>query len=56
MKLRLCLLILALYSCRTNSDQAIKLVVPGLREPVEVLRDTAGVNHIYARNEHDLFF
>lgn len=56
MKLRLCLLILALYSCRTNSDQAIKLVVPGLREPVEILRDTAGVNHIYARNEHDLFF
>ncbi len=28
----------------------------GLREPVEVLRDTWGVPHIYASNQHDLFF
>lgn len=28
----------------------------GLLEPVEVIRDTIGVNHIYAKNEHDLFF
>jgi penicillin amidase len=27
-----------------------------LREPVEVLRDRWGIAHIYARNEHDLFF
>lgn len=33
-----------------------KLVVSGLREPVEVLRDEWGVAHIYARNQHDLFF
>src|SRR6478736_6787689 len=32
------------------------LAVDGLREPVDVLRDTWGVHHIYARNEHDLFF
>jgi penicillin G amidase len=29
---------------------------PGLREPVEIIRDRWGINHIYARNEHDLFF
>src|SRR5215467_13923967 len=28
----------------------------GLRQPVEVLRDHWGVAHIYAGNEHDLFF
>ena len=30
--------------------------VDGLREPVDVLRDRWGINHIFARNEHDLFF
>ena len=30
--------------------------VPGLRRPVEVLRDRWGIPHIYAQNEHDLFF
>ncbi|MEP7382770.1 MAG: penicillin acylase family protein, partial [Gemmatimonadota bacterium] len=29
---------------------------PGLRAPVEVLRDAWGISHIYAQNEHDLFF
>jgi len=32
------------------------LVVPGLKEPVEVLRDHWGVAHIYAKSQHDLFF
>ncbi|MEZ0610367.1 penicillin acylase family protein [Fibrella sp. WM1] len=32
------------------------LTVKGLKQPVEVLRDQWGVNHIYAKNEHDLFF
>jgi penicillin G amidase len=32
------------------------LDVPGLREPVEVVRDRWGVPHIYARNADDLFF
>ena len=32
------------------------LRVAGLNEPVEVLRDRWGVNHIYANTEHDLFF
>jgi penicillin amidase len=30
--------------------------IGGLQEPVEVLRDRWGINHIYAKNEHDLFF
>ena len=29
---------------------------PGLQKPVRVLRDRWGVAHIYAQNQHDLFF
>lgn len=32
------------------------ITVPGLKEPVEVLRDRWGIAHIYARNDDDLFF
>ena len=32
------------------------LTIAGLTKPVDVLRDRWGVNHIYASNEHDLFF
>lgn len=33
-----------------------ELTAPGLKQPVEVLRDRWGVPHIYAQNQHDLFF
>src|SRR5689334_5486020 len=33
-----------------------EITAPGLKEPVEVLRDRWGVPHIYARNQDDLFF
>jgi len=33
-----------------------KISLPGLNQPVEILRDKWGVSHIYAGNEHDLFF
>ena len=33
-----------------------RLEVPGLTQPVEVLRDRWGIAHIYAQNTHDLFF
>ncbi len=33
-----------------------ELQVPGLREPVEVIRDEWGIPHIYAQNDDDLFF
>jgi penicillin amidase len=32
------------------------MAVPGLSAPVDVIRDTWGVPHIYAQSEHDLFF
>ncbi len=32
------------------------LQVPGLKEPVEIVRDAWGISHIYAENESDLFF
>jgi penicillin G amidase len=32
------------------------MTVPGLREPVRVVRDRWGIPHIYARNQFDLFF
>ena len=32
-----------------------ELDVPGLREPVEVIRDEWGIPHIYAQNDDDLF-
>ena len=33
-----------------------ELVIPGLRDTVEVIRDRWGIPHIYARNTDDLFF
>ncbi|MGH9472897.1 MAG: penicillin acylase family protein, partial [Terriglobales bacterium] len=35
---------------------AQSLQVPGLQAPVTIRRDRWGIAHIYARNEHDLFF
>lgn len=37
-----------------QSPQSIPL--GGLQQPVEIVRDRWGINHIYARTEHDLFF
>src|SRR5919202_4113471 len=39
-----------------QSPAADTLRLAGLRAPVEVLRDRSGIAHIYATNEHDLFF
>src|SRR5437763_17075883 len=33
-----------------------KLALPGLTQPVEIIKDRWGISHIYARNENDLFF
>lgn len=32
------------------------LSVPGLEEPVQIVKDKWGISHIYAKNQHDLFF
>ena len=45
---------LPLIDCRSQSTQTIRM--PGLQQPVEIIRDRWGVNHIYAKNERDLFF
>ncbi|MFN7984064.1 MAG: penicillin acylase family protein [Vicinamibacterales bacterium] len=33
-----------------------ELKVPGLKAPVEIIRDKQGIPHIYAKNDDDLFF
>ena len=33
-----------------------ELNVPGLKEPVEIIRDQQGIPHIYAKNDDDMFF
>lgn len=38
------------------SVSADELVVAGLEQPVEIIKDKWGVSHIYAQNQHDLFF
>ncbi|GAB3692055.1 penicillin acylase family protein [Spirosoma flavus] len=40
--------------CYSQSPQSLR--TPGLQQPVDIIRDRWGVNHIYAKNEHDLFF
>ena len=45
-----------LLSITAFSQNFSTLKTKGLIASVEVLRDANGVNHIYAENEHDLFF
>jgi penicillin amidase len=40
----------------TPSPASDTLRLAGLQQPVEILRDRWGISHIYAKNEHDLFF
>jgi penicillin amidase len=48
---------LCLFSCK-NNDQTQEQVrhLNTLRASVDIVRDQWGVNHIYAQNQHDLFF
>lgn len=43
-------------NCQSSEPAGSNLQIPGLQAPVEVLRDAAGINHIYAQNQQDLFF
>jgi penicillin amidase len=58
MRTLLCLSLLALsISCKESpKNTTLEMAVDGLREPVEIIRDEWGINHIYANNQHDLFF
>ena len=49
----LCGLFVAPDLAAQNSET---LTVPGLHQPVEIVKDVWGISHIYARTEHDLFF
>ncbi|MEN2282620.1 penicillin acylase family protein [Algoriphagus sp. SE2] len=48
------LIAISIYACEQANNN--KLIVNGLQEPVEIIRDEWGINHIYAKNQHDLFF
>ncbi len=39
-----------------GAAQPASIRVDGLTQPVDILRDRWGINHIYAQSEHDLFF
>jgi penicillin amidase len=43
-----------LISCIPDNDD--QTTIAGLKEPVEIIRDEWGINHIYTNNQHDLFF
>jgi penicillin amidase len=47
------ILLLILFSCNRRSEI---LITEGLKAEVEVKKDKWGINHIYARSQHDLFF
>ncbi len=49
-------LVVLIVACQQTTNPQNQLKVPGLKAPVEVLRDSAGINHIYAQNQRDLFF
>ncbi len=49
--LRLVFAFLCLFIAFSASAQPART-----RQPVEIIRDRWGINHIYAKNEHDLFF
>ena len=46
----------ATLSSGSAQAPATSVQMPGLSQPVEILRDRWGINHIYAQNEADLFF
>src|SRR5258708_29110366 len=64
MRIIVALAFLAIASPIFDQDKYIKTLaqlegeirLPGLKAPVEILRDRWGVPHIYAKNADDLFF
>jgi penicillin amidase len=59
LKLSLMLLLLAISTaCLHSRTEAKKetLIIPGLEEPVEIIKDRWGISHVFAQNHTDLFF
>ncbi len=54
--LRTLLVASLLLPAAAAAQDSTRLRVPGLEQQVEIIRDRWGINHIYARSEHDLFF
>lgn len=44
------------FLCACGGSAPEGPAIEGLKAPVEILRDQWGLNHIYAENQHDLFF
>jgi penicillin amidase len=58
-KLSLFLVPLAISAACFYSGTEVKketLLIPGLIEPVEIIKDNWGISHIFAQNQKDLFF
>ncbi len=49
-------LVLAASSGTSAQSPSATIQMAGLTQPVEIIRDQWGINHIYAQNEADLFF
>ena len=41
---------------RSIPDYQNTIELPGIMDPIEIVRDTANVPHIYAKNDNDLYF
>lgn len=50
------LLLVGVHGAPAGAQADSALQVAGLTQPVEIIRDRWGINHIYAQNESDLFF
>jgi len=44
------------FAAVAQTPASEELVLPGLTQPVEIIKDRWGIAHIYAKNESDLFF
>lgn len=44
------------YLRSTLPDYTGKITAPGLKQPVEIIRDTYGMPHIYAQTDKDVYF
>jgi penicillin amidase len=55
-RLRTAVVLFCALAPTLGAQRTDTLRTPGLRSAVEILRDASGISHIYAKNEHDLFF
>src|ERR1700689_3404454 len=51
-----CVLMAAAVAAPIAPPATETLIAPGLRQPVEIIKDHWGISHIYAKSESDLFF